>query len=143
MPAKTLGAMVKFSVVPVLLFAIPNLCCAFESIDIVTKERAKELGLVIKWNPAGPDAVRVVLEFENKGEWKGYSRVELSMYQGDRLLMSSTLREEEAKPGHVVVSFAADRKKLNQIQLKVVTEDGERVGYVISVKDFVDLEKTR
>jgi hypothetical protein len=145
MPAKTLSAMVKFAVVPILVLAIPSFCCAFEGIDLVTKERAKELGLVIRWNPAGPDAVRVVLEFENKGELKNYTRVELGMLEGDKLLMSSTLREEEAKPGQVVVSFAADRKKLEQIELKVVVQYGprSRTGYVIRVKEFVDLENTR
>ncbi|HEV3145559.1 MAG TPA: hypothetical protein VGZ47_16820 [Gemmataceae bacterium] len=144
MKEKMIGMMFKFSVVLVLLLAMPSLGCAFESIDIVTKERAKELGVEIRWNPAGPDAVRVVLEFETKGELKSYTRVELAMHEGDKLLMSSTLREEEAKPGHVVVSFAADRKKLPQIQLRVVTQNGgERTGYEISVKDFVDLEKLR
>ena len=59
--------------------------------------------------------------------------------------MSSTLREEKSRPGHVVVSFAADRTKLDKITLRVVTQDsdGERIGYVIGVKEFVDLEKLR
>jgi len=144
MPVKKISTMLTFLVAPVLALTIPTFCFALEEIEFVTKERAKELGLVIEWNAAGPDAVRVVLDFETKGELKNYTRVELSMHEGEKLLMSSTLKEEDAKPGHVVVSFAADRKKLNQIELKVVVGqlDG-RVGHIIPVKDFVDLEKAR
>src|SRR5262249_4621037 len=120
MPVKKIGTMLTFLVVPVLALTIPRFCFALEEIEFVTKDRAKELGLVIQWNPAGPDAVRVVLDFKPKGELKNYTRVELAMHEGERLLMASTLKEEEAKPGHVVVSFAADRKKLPQIELKVV-----------------------
>jgi len=54
------------------------------------------------------------------------------------------LKEEESKPGRVVVSFAADRAKLDQFTLKVVTQSGlERIGHVIRVKDFVELDKFR
>jgi len=142
MPVKT---MLKFSAVALLLLAIPRCSFALEDLDVVTKERAKELGLVIQWNPAGSDVVRVVLEFEPKGELKNYKRVELAMYEGDRLLMSSSLREEEAKPGYVVVSFAADRKKLDQIEMKIVVQYGprSRTGHVLPLKEFVNLEKAR
>jgi hypothetical protein len=142
MPVKTI---LNFSAVSFLALALPSFCCALEDIDVLTKERAKELGLVIQSNPAGPDAVRVVLEFGPKGELKNYKRVELAMYEGGRLLMSSTLREEEAKPGHVVVSFAADRKKLDQIELKIVVQYGprSRTGYVLKLTEFVNLEKAR
>ena len=144
MPVEKISTMLRFSAVSVLVLTIPSFCFALEEIEFVSRERAKELGLVIQWNSAGPDAVRVVLDFETKGELKNYTRVELSMHEGDKLLMSSTLKEEEAKPGHIVVSFAAERKKLPQIELKIVVGqlDG-RVGHVIPVKDFVDLEKAR
>jgi hypothetical protein len=131
------------SILMAMLFIVPSPCRAFEEIEIVTKERAKALGLEIRSNAAGPDAVRVELEFAVNGELKNYNRVALEMYDGDKLLLSSTLKEEESKPGHVVVSFAASRAKLDKISLKVVTFDGTRVGHVISVKDFVDLGKLK
>ena len=138
-------AILKFSVLTFLLVAIPSLCCALEDIELVTQERAKELGLEIKANAAGPDAVRVVLEFETKGELKDYSRVALEMHDGEKLLLSSTLREEKGQPERVVVSFAADRTKLEKITLKVVVQYSARgrTGHVLRVKEFVDLEKVR
>src|SRR5689334_14886851 len=84
------------------LLALPSLCFAFESIEFVTKERAKELGLVIKTNGAGPDAVYIELSFEKQGEMKSYSRVALEMHAEGKLLMTSTLREEQSEPGKVV-----------------------------------------
>ena len=127
-----------------LLVVAPNRSFALESIEIVTQERVKALGLEIS-TAAGPDVVRIELEFEIKGELKSYHRVALELHAGGKLLATSTLKEEESKPGRVVVSFAADRAKLDQFSLKVVTQSGlrERTGHVINVKDCVDLNKLR
>jgi hypothetical protein len=141
---KTLGAMLSGFALIFLVATTPNRSYALELIEIVTKERAKTLGLEIRSSAAGPDAIRVELEFEIKGDLKSYHRVALEMHEGDKLLASSTLKEEESKKGHVIVSFAADRAKLGQFRLKVVTlNDDGRNGHVIKVKDFVDLEKLR
>jgi hypothetical protein len=129
----------------VLLAVAPNRSHALESIELVTKERAKALGLEIRSEAAGPDAVLVVLEFDTKGELKNYHRVALELHDGGKVLATSTLKEEQSKPGRVLVSFTADRAKLDQFTLKVVTESSarERIGHVIRVKDFVDLDKLR
>ncbi len=144
MPNKTMRTIISIAVLAFLLVTTSR-CYAYEPIEFVTRERAKALGMEIRSNAAGPDAVRVDLEFETKGELKSYSRVELEIHDGGKLLMSSTLREEKSRPKRVVVSFAADRTKLDKITLRVVTQDsaGERTGYVIPVKEFVDLEKLR
>jgi hypothetical protein len=139
-----MGTIFNTSVLAVLLTVAPNRSYALELIETVTKEQAKLLGLQIRSNAAGTDAVLIVLEFETKGELKNYHRVALELHDRGKLLATSTLKEEESKPGRVVVSFAADRAKLDQFTLKVVTQSGlERVGHVIRVKDFVKLDKLR
>ena len=144
MPSQNTAAIIKYSLLTTLLAAAVNRCHAFESIEVVTKERAKELGMEIRASPAGPDAVRVELAFESKGELKGYSRVALEIHDEGKLHLSATLREEPSKPGHIVVSFAADRTRFSGLTLKVVTlSGGERVGRVLQIRDFVDLAKVR
>ena len=135
----------QFSALAILFAVAPNGSYAVEEIEIVTKERAKALGLEIRSNAAGPDAVRIELEFAIQGELKDYHRVALVLQNGGKLLATSTLKEEEAKAGRVVVSFAADRAKLEQFTLKVVTQISPRTrtGHVIRVKDFVELDKLR
>ena len=127
--------------IPVLTFlmalpATPSF--AMMSIEFVTKERAKALGMEIRSNPAGPKAVRVELEFERKGELKDFARVDLEMRDGEKWV-SASLREEQSTPGHVVVSFAADRANLDKITLRVVIQPAPRdmTGYELRVKDFV------
>ena len=44
--------------------AVINPCLAMMSLEEVSKSRAKELGMVVRANAAGPDAVRVWLEFD-------------------------------------------------------------------------------
>ena len=119
-------------------------CFASISIELVSKDRAKELGLNIRANAAGPDAVRIELEFEKK-MLPRYSRVDLEIRDGGKLLSSSALREESSIPGRVIVSFAADRAKLRQFTLRVVTGVGTRnmIGYDIQIHEFVDPEKLR
>jgi hypothetical protein len=127
----------------VFLFAASSECRALELIAIVTPDRARELGLEIRSHPAGPDAVTVELAFDVKGELQNYRRVELEIRDGKKLLLSSTLREERPKPGRVVVSFYADRGHLDNVTLKVVTENSplERVGHVVRVGEFVGVGK--
>lgn len=128
----------NLSVATVLLTLAATPCIAMMSIEIVTKERAKALGMEIRSNPAGPKAVRVELEFERKGELKDFTRVDLEMRDGEKWV-SASLREEQSTPGHVVVSFAADRANLDKITLRVVVQPAPRdmTGYELRVKDFV------
>lgn len=132
------------SVLTCLLFLTPGVCFAMVEIETVSKERAKELGLEIRSNAAGPDLVRVELAFDAKA-LPGYSRVDFEIRDGGKLLSSCSLREETAEPGRVVVSFAADRTKLAQMTLRIMTGVGTRsmVGRDIHVNEFVDLDKLR
>ena len=132
------------SVLTCLLVLTPGVCLAMMVIESVSKARAKELGLEIRARAAGPDAVRVELEFEAKA-LPGYSRVDLEIHDCGKLLSSSSLREDAAKPGRVIVSFAADRTKLDQMTLRIVTGVGtlRMTGHDIPVKEFVDLDKLR
>ena len=132
------------SVLTLLLVTTPSVCFALMSIEHVSKERAKELGMEIRTKQAGPDGARIELEFETKGELKSFVRVDLEIREGEKSLLFATLREEPSKPGRVVVSFAADRATLDKITLRVVVgAPGNLTGHDIRVKDFVDLEKDR
>jgi len=132
------------SVLTLLLVTTPSVCFALMSIEHVSKERAKELGMEIRTKQAGPDGARIELEFETKGELKNYIRVDLEIREGEKSLLSSSLREEQSKPGRVVVSFAADRAILDKITLRVVTgAPMDMRGHELRVKDFVYLEKVR
>ena len=126
-----------------LLFAVmPIPCFALRLIDVVTKERAKELGMEVRVRPAGPNAVQMELEFAAKGQLKHFTLAELEMREGKKFLMSSALREEKTPSGRVLVSFSADRAILDKLTLRVVTQDGLHIVYHdLRVKEFVDPEK--
>jgi hypothetical protein len=128
----------NLSVLTCLLALAASPCFAMMDIEIVTRERAKALGMEVRSNPAGPKAVRVELEFETKGELKSFSRVDLEIRDGEKWV-SASLREERPTPGHVIVSFAADRANLDKITLRVVVQPAPRdmTGYELRVKDFV------
>jgi hypothetical protein len=135
-------ALLHLSVLTFLLALAASPCFAEMTIEHVSKERAKELGMEIRSNPAGPDAVRVVLEFQATGELKNFSRVDMGITEGGKLLLASSLKEEKSKPGHVVVSFAADRANLKKITLRVVVSAPlGGAGYDLRMKDFVKPEK--
>jgi len=131
------------SVLAVLLAVAPSPCFALWEIGQVTKERAKELGMEIRSKAAGPNAVRVELEFAIKGKLKSFSRVDLRFNEGDKSLVTATLRENRSRPGRVVVSFAAERTHLDKITLWVMVPDMMPGGtiYELRVEDFVELDK--
>jgi hypothetical protein len=130
------------SVLAFLFSATVSPCFGMMSIDLVTKERAKELGMEVRATQAGPDGCRVELEFPTKGELKSYLRVDLDVNEGGKLGLSASLKEEPSRPGHVLVSFAADRANLDKITLRVVVGvPRDLVGYELRPKDFVSVEK--
>src|SRR5215216_2503002 len=114
------------SFLTVLLLATTTPCLAMMSIELVTKQRARELGIDIRADAAGPDAVRVTIEFDARGDLKDFTRADLEIHDAGKLLASSTLKEDQPTPGHVVVSFAADRAKLQNFTVRLVAHHGGR-----------------
>jgi hypothetical protein len=130
-----------------VLLVVPNPCFALWLIAPVSKERAKEMGLEVRSTAAGPNHVMVELEFKTEGKFKEFSpagkfkdrsRVELRIGEGVNPPISAPLREDRSKPGHVVVSFSADRTQLDKLTLRVMAPepDGGTI-YHLRVKDFV------
>lgn len=126
----------------VLLLVTPGVCFAMDSITPISKERAKELGIEVRSKAAGPDAVWVELEFETTGKLKSVTHIDLHMWDGKRLLLSTVLRDKRPSPGRVAVSFTADRSSLDKFTIRVLSDMGlGSVGYSLRVKDLVDLER--
>ncbi len=132
----------SISILAFLFVAASCPCFAMMSIEPVSKERAKELGIEVRSKAAGPEATRVELEFGIKGELKSFGRVDLEINEGGKLRLFASLKEEQSQPGCVLVGFAADPANLDKITLRVVVGiPSDMVGYELRVKDFVALEK--
>ena len=134
----------NISAVAVFLVLAPSPCFALWGIAPVSKEGAKELGMQVRSEPAGPNHVTVELEFKPEGKLKDFSRVDLRIGQGDNPPVTAPLREDRSKPGRVVVSFTADRAQLDKLTLWVMVP--ESLGgtiYDLRVKDFVELQNDR
>ena len=133
----------SLAVLAVLLVA-PGRCFALWSIAPVSKEGAKELGMEVRTTATGPNHVIVELEFKTEGKFKGFSRVDMRIGEGDNPPVTAPLREDRSKPGRVVVSFTADRAQLEKLKLRVfVAESDGGTIYELAVKDFVELKKDR
>jgi hypothetical protein len=132
------------SAVAVFFFVATSPCFALWGIAHISKEQAKEIGMEVRSERAGPNQVRVELEFKTDGGLKNFSRVELQIGEGDNSLVTAPLQEDRSKPGRVVVSFTADRAQLDKARLRVrVPESLGGTIYDLRVKDFVDPKKDR
>ncbi|HVS34106.1 MAG TPA: hypothetical protein VMS17_00910 [Gemmataceae bacterium] len=131
--------------VVVVLGIIPSRCFALMGIKPVSKDEAKEMGIVIRLTDSGPKDCWVELEFKPEGKLKDYSHVSLEIRDGDKLLVGyAPLQEKRTDSGSVVVRFLADRAYLDKITLSVVAGfPTNRTGYELRVKDFVEPEKDR
>jgi hypothetical protein len=127
-----------------LLLVVPSPCFALWEVETVSKERAKELRMDVRSKAAGPDHVRVELEFKAEGELKDFDRVDLRFGERSKSLVTAPLREDRSKSGSVVVSFSADRAQLDKLALWVMVPfpTGGNV-YELRVKDFVDPKQVR
>ena len=124
-----------------VVLIVPNPCFALWGFAPVSKELAKELGLEVRSSAAGPNQVRVELEFRTESPLKNFSRVDLRFGEGDNPPLTAPLQEGRSKPARIVVSFNADRAHLEKINLWVfvpVSRGG--TIYHVRVKDFVALK---
>ena len=126
-----------------LLFA-PSRSSAIEDILLVTRDIAKELKFEFQAEASGPEVIRITLEFPKQGSLDHYSYAVMEIHDGRRLVASALLKEEQAKPDRIRVSFNADRARLDHFKLRVVTEDGlARAGHVIAISDFIGIYGVR
>jgi hypothetical protein len=132
------------SAVAVLFIVTPAPCFALWGMASVSKERAKELDMEVRSEPAGPNHVRVELECKAEGALKNFTHVDLRVGQGANPPVTAPLREDRSKRGRVVVSFTADRAELDKLSLwvRVPELDGGTI-YDLRVKDFVEPKKDR
>jgi hypothetical protein len=127
-----------------LLVMSSPVCFGMMDIELVTPQRAKELGMVVKANAAGPDTIRISLEFPVSGELKSFSRADLEIMDGGKLVLAASLREEKTNEGHVIVSFAVARDQLDKLTLRVVSGvPRDMVGHDLRLKEFVDLKNLK
>jgi hypothetical protein len=131
-------AIFSISAVAVLLAVAPSPCFAEFLLVSVSTERAKDLGIEVRSQPAGPNLVRVELEFKAEGELKNFSLVNLRLGEGDNPLVTAPLQEDRSKPGRVMVSFTVDRAQLPKLNLRVMVPGGAGGSiYDLQVRDFV------
>jgi hypothetical protein len=129
----------------VLLAAASSPCFADMGVVDVSKARAKELGMEMRFTANGPNDFWVELEFKAGGELKDAGHVDLEVGDGKTSLVSyASLQEQRTSSGSIVVRFMANRANLDKIELTVVAGAPDDLrGYILHVKDFVEQEKAR
>lgn len=137
----------KASVLISLVMATVS-CFAMISVGHLSNEQATELGITMKHRTNGDTGVMVWLEFKKEGFLEKFTYAELQMQdEKGKHLVSARLQPVpvvHGRPGEVVsVGFSADPAQLERCSFMVVAYGSSRgdVGYVLKVKDFLDLKK--
>ncbi|MBX7211330.1 MAG: hypothetical protein K1X78_23685 [Verrucomicrobiaceae bacterium] len=149
--ARRMKTIIHFTALALLFTLTTGHCFGMWDVEEVSRERAKELGIEIRSQPAGPGNLLVELEFPTKGKFEKFgegrsssdpSRVDLRIGTKDKLLLTTTLREDRSKQGRIIVSFTADASQLDQISLWVLVAEGAGgQAYGLPVKDLVGSKK--
>jgi hypothetical protein len=136
----------NLSILAVFLTLAANPCFAEITIEHVSKERAKALGIEIRLKGNGPREVWVEMDFKAVGELKDFNHVSLEVHEGEKgeklLIGWAPLRGQPDDSGRVHVGFMANREFLDKVTLRIMTGHGlGRSGHDLRVRDFVDLKK--
>jgi hypothetical protein len=128
-----------------LLAVASNRCLAEMGIVEVSRERAKELGMEVRFTKNGPNEIWVELEFKPEGKLKDFKHVSLEIRDGGKFLLGyAPLGEKRPKSGSVVVGFLANRAYLDKVSLRVVAgHPMDLTGYELRMKEFVAPAKAR
>ena len=132
---------INLSFLTFLLLAASARCLAEMSVEAVSKQRAKALGIEMRATANGPKQAWIELEFKPE-MFKEYSCVYLDIRDGEKFLMGWTpLKDKRTASGTVVVNLMANREFLEKVTLTIVTGHVENyAGHELRVKDFVDLK---
>jgi hypothetical protein len=132
--------------IALVLASLP--CLAMISVGSLSKAQAAELGITMKHRPNGDAGVMVWLEFKKQGFLEAFTYAELRMNDAKgKHLLSAMLQPRpvvhDQPPAIVSVAFSADPAQLKHCAFMIVAYGSSRgdVGYVLNVKDFLDLEK--
>jgi hypothetical protein len=138
--------LLKTSLPLILLMALP--CLAMIDVGYLSKEEAAKLGISMKQRPDGDAGVKVWLEFKKEGFLEKFTYAELRMENATgKHLVSARLEPHPVVYGQpkemVSVAFSADPSQLEKCAFMIVAYGSSRgdVGYVLKVKDFLDLNK--
>ena len=125
------------------LCAARTQCSAMISVEDVSQERAKELGVTFRTHTNGEAGIRVWMEFKLKGELQKITYVELQVGDGPERIVSGHLRVSNPDPATASVNFSAFPAYLSKSTLMIVVYNGPRgdVGYQFKVKDFIEPPK--
>lgn len=138
-------AKLTLTVLAVVFLAAASPCSALTSIDEVSKERAKEMGVTFRTHPNGQHGVTVWMEFKATGVLKNFTGVELRMTSGGKHFVAAPLHVMHKGDGVLGANFSTDPAQLAGSTLHISVTDAPRthIGYVFKVKDFVAVEKSR
>ncbi len=93
---------------------------ALECLYELGDKEAKEAGMKFRVVKAGgPDAVFVEVTFEAKEKLENTKGVVLSIYDGEKLLVTNTLTNESDKADHFKVNFCINRDLLKKTTLEL------------------------
>ena len=138
-------AIFTISAVAIFLVVAPRPCFADWGFAPMSRERAKELGIEVRSQAAGPKQVHIELEFKSEGELKNVSRLDLQFGEGDNPVLTAQLHEDRSKPGRVAVIFTAGRAHLDKVTLQLWVQESFLGGtiYELQMKEYVEPVKGR
>jgi hypothetical protein len=147
MRTKKMSTLLGISIIAFLLVITAKESHALISIEKVSTERAKALGIDVRAKANGPKHVWLELEFKTEGELKHFSHVSMEISDGKEMLVGyAPMEAKRTNSGTVVVRFIASRAYLDKIALRIVEVEGlptNMVGHDLPLRDFVDVENLR
>lgn len=125
------------AVFAVLFVAALAPCFAMRSIGVVTKQEAKEWGVVMQAKGSGPEQVWLELEFKAEGKLKDFHHVELEVREAGKMVLGYVVLESKREDRRVTVRFLTTRAALNSLSFCVVLGLPGDQGYILPVKELV------
>ena len=118
------------------------------SVGHLSKDEAAKLGITMKQSPNGVAGMKVWLEFKKEGFLEKFTYAEFQMKDAHgKHLVSARLEPNPVAYGQpkeiVSVAFSVEPTELKNCAFMIVAYGSTRgdVGYVLNVKDFLDLKE--
>ena len=129
----------------ILLLAIAKPALAMISIENVSPDRARELGIELRGTANGPNEAWIQMEFKPEGPLKDFQHVTLEIRDGSQFLLGWTALQAKRVEGSgkVSVGVMGNRKFLEKVTLRIVTGATGEEGRELKITDFVDLAKLK
>lgn len=112
---------------------------ALAVLEDVSKDRAKQLGIIVRSQPSANDDLMVIVEFKKQGDMRGFRWADVELRRKGKRVISSAIQPRTTDKDSVRLDLYMDAAAIpdTTVTIFVYNQPRSGIGYRLKLKDFL------